>query len=267
RRRPPPRGDSPPRRRERRRERGGAVMMFDETVAFRCRYGSAAARVFGHMEVLWEQSEDDYQGSARVLAKDGEKYVDFGWSYGSCSGCDDWENRELTEEQVAEEMRQAAGVYESKEHLAGLLKMLEQRADEMWARSRHTDDIVDGLVGAIRAELGLPQLAPKVQHTPGPWRVGRDGAVVADTDEGTHALRGDDAEFYGGALVAESIRPANINLIAAAPEMYEALDPDALEAIADEIGAAFEHSARADALRVIAKKQRAAIAKARGEAK
>jgi hypothetical protein len=47
-------------------------------------------------------------------------------------------------------------------------------------------------------------------------------------------------------------------------EMLEALDPDALEAIADEINS-FEHSARADSLRVIACKQRAAGAKAKGE--
>ncbi len=44
----------------------------------------------------------------------------------------------------------------------------------------------------------------------------------------------------------------------------DAYDPDALEAIADEL-TEFHHSARADSLRVIAKRQRAAMAKARGE--
>jgi hypothetical protein len=41
--------------------------------------------------------------------------------------------------------------------------------------------------------------------------------------------------------------------------LLNSLDPDTLEAIADEIGGEFKHSARADSLRVIARKQRAAI--------
>lgn len=62
------------------------------------------------------------------------------------------------------------------------------------------------------------------KHTPGPWRVGRAGAVVADhptTDRpgGGH----DDADYYGGHLVAESIaRIADARLIAAAPDTYDA---------------------------------------------
>jgi hypothetical protein len=53
--------------------------------------------------------------------------------------------------------------------------------------------------------------------------------------------------------------PANARLIAASPNLLEALDPDTLEAIADAIGAEFKHGARADGLRVIAKRQRSAI--------
>lgn len=51
-------------------------------------------------------------------------------------------------------------------------------------------------------------------------------------------------------------------VLAAAPDLLEALDPEALEAIADEIGLQHKHSARAHSLQVIAKKQRTAIAKA-----
>lgn len=63
-------------------------------------------------------------------------------------------------------------------------------------------------------------------HTPGPWRPGKDcGAVVADhpTWDGDDPKGREMAEFYGGFLVCESIfRKADMNLIAAAPELLEA---------------------------------------------
>ena len=58
---------------------------------------------------------------------------------------------------------------------------------------------------------------------------------------------------------------ANAHMLAASWEMFDSIDPETLEAIADEIGSEFHNSARADSLRIIARKQRAAIAKALGE--
>lgn len=49
-------------------------------------------------------------------------------------------------------------------------------------------------------------------------------------------------------------------LFRAAPELLKVLDPEMLEAIADEIGTDFHHSARAASLRHIAAKQREAVA-------
>ena len=57
----------------------------------------------------------------------------------------------------------------------------------------------------------------------------------------------------------------NWHLLAASWEMFDSIDPETLEAIADEIGSEFHNSARADSLRIIARKQRAALAKALGE--
>ncbi|PPA72827.1 hypothetical protein C4E15_28090 [Achromobacter spanius] len=62
------------------------------------------------------------------------------------------------------------------------------------------------------------------KHTPGPWRIGKSyGAVVADVP----VNNGDDndhVEAYGGHLIAESIAVCNRPLIAAAPELLEALE-------------------------------------------
>ena len=67
----------------------------------------------------------------------------------------------------------------------------------------------------------------KSTHTPGPWRTGKAcGAVVADSAEGIRirgAVDADSVEYYGGNLIGESISPNNIPLIAAAPELLEAL--------------------------------------------
>lgn len=62
------------------------------------------------------------------------------------------------------------------------------------------------------------------KHTPGPWRFGkRSDDVVADVNAG-HRDDQDSLEFYGGHLVAESIaRRADKALIAAAPELLDAL--------------------------------------------
>ena len=63
-------------------------------------------------------------------------------------------------------------------------------------------------------------------HTPGPWRrgTGRD-SVVCDT-EIPQFKTGDEGSLraYGGHLVAESIESNNLHIIAAAPEMLEALE-------------------------------------------
>ena len=62
-----------------------------------------------------------------------------------------------------------------------------------------------------------------VVHTPGPWRVGNCRSVVADSPMGTHSEQ-DNVAYYGGALVAESIRTeANARLIAAAPDLLGSL--------------------------------------------
>ena len=81
-------------------------MKWDETVASRCRYGDVAGNIFGNSNIIWEDSENDYQGHARILAQmESGVFVHYEWSYGSCSYCDEWESRELSGKQIEEEMR------------------------------------------------------------------------------------------------------------------------------------------------------------------
>jgi len=107
------------------------------------------------------------------------------------------------------------------------------------------------------------------QHTPGPWE------AILHEDRGTvasHPIRADGKSIaavwcrFGKYRVnAESLREgrANARLMGAALDLRDSIDPNTLEAIADEIDC-FEHSARAAGLRSLAKRQRAALAKANG---
>lgn len=65
---------------------------FQDTKAHECRWSELFEELIGDWLVIWEESEVDYQGHARVMAfKDGRLcYAE--WFYGSCSGCDPWED-------------------------------------------------------------------------------------------------------------------------------------------------------------------------------
>lgn len=86
-------------------------MKWNETEASKCRYGWIAGNIFGEAEILWESSYADYQGNADIFAlmPDGT-FVHYEWTYGSCSGCDEWEDRGLTDEEIEKEMRDTMAV-------------------------------------------------------------------------------------------------------------------------------------------------------------
>lgn len=98
--------------------------------------------------------------------------------------------------------------------------------------------------------------ATKVQHTPGPWTVGRinhvDGEIV-DSAGGAICFR-----TYG----SDGEAKANANLIAAAPDLLAACR-DADEALC---GATWVKGADKRGLKYASEKIRAAIAKATGAA-
>ena len=67
-----------------------------------------------------------------------------------------------------------------------------------------------------------------MNHTPGPWELGSLGSVVTRTPDDQVRITGIYAEetirAYGGHVICETVMPANAKLIAAAPELLEALE-------------------------------------------
>lgn len=75
-----------------------------------------------------------------------------------------------------------------------------------------------------RAENRAAMLAPG--HTGGTWSIGKTGGCIVTTAEiaGCPGRGHNDAEYYGGNLICESVyRPADAHLIAAAPDLLAAL--------------------------------------------
>jgi len=62
----------------------------------------------------------------------------------------------------------------------------------------------------------------KKQYTPGPWRMGRHGAIVSDTPV-PEISGSDETDYYGGHLICESVTNWNARLIACAPDLVAAL--------------------------------------------
>lgn len=70
----------------------------------------------GVKKILDIRYESDYQGFVDVsaLLKDGRVFS-YLYYYGSCSGCDDWEDRSLSDEKIEAEMKQEGTFFKSVE--------------------------------------------------------------------------------------------------------------------------------------------------------
>lgn len=70
----------------------------------------------GATQELRVEFEDDYTGKVDldVLLKDGRVFS-YLYYYGSCSGCDDWQDRNLSENEIKNEMRTEATFFNSVE--------------------------------------------------------------------------------------------------------------------------------------------------------
>lgn len=130
-------------------------MKWNETVASTCRYGDVAERIWKDWDVLWEDSEADYQGHASILAKRGNRYSFYEWWYGSCSGCDGWEADGKDDDAVEKEMRGTAMWFKNKKELKTWLEMLtgNPRSNDSMDRGGAIAFGVDFLSGGLRDRI------------------------------------------------------------------------------------------------------------------
>lgn len=105
-------------------------MKWDETIASKCRYGGIAEDIWGDAEIIWENSHDDYQGYATILAKtpDG-KWWYYEWWYGSCAGCDTWEAAEMDCKEIEAEMRDQSAVFDNEDEMLLFLGNMQPSDD------------------------------------------------------------------------------------------------------------------------------------------
>ena len=70
----------------------------------------------GAVEELRVNFEDDYQGfvDVDVLLSD-DRVFSYMYNYGSCSGCDEWEDRGLSDSEIEEEMLSEAAIFDTRE--------------------------------------------------------------------------------------------------------------------------------------------------------
>jgi hypothetical protein len=82
----------------------------------KCRYGGNLLNVLcrkNTKEILRIKYENDYQGFVNIdaLLDDGRVFS-YNYSYGSCSGCDEWEDRELKDAAIEEIMSNEATYFD-----------------------------------------------------------------------------------------------------------------------------------------------------------
>lgn len=65
-------------------------------------------------------------------------------------------------------------------------------------------------------------MSEQPKHTPKPWRKGSGSFIICDRSL-PHIPGNEAMDYYGGRLVCESIAPQDMDIIAAAPELLEAL--------------------------------------------
>lgn len=107
------------------------VKHINETIAAKCRYGDNACEAFKDSLIIFEESLDDWQGYANILGvlPDG-RYFHYEWSYGSCSGCDEWEAQGYSSEEINQIMINGANYFDL-DSLRKYLRLDEEFCKEM----------------------------------------------------------------------------------------------------------------------------------------
>jgi hypothetical protein len=125
-------------------------MKWKDTISSKCRYGEIAGKIWGSWDILWEDAEDDYQGHAAFVAKNGNIYCFYEWWYGSCSGCDGWEAAEMSETDILLTMFKEAILFENKQEI---IKWTENACELKLGNGRSNYSMEEG--GGLAAGIDM----------------------------------------------------------------------------------------------------------------
>lgn len=131
-------------------------MLLKDSDAMKARWSELAALGLEEATVIAAAGDSDYQGEGAYLVKPSEgwrddEYVFFEWSYGSCSGCDGYED--MGEQERIATFVNGRVVY-NRTTLAAWADLLRTEIDD----ERDWDTLKRSvLVTAIDAELAAPQ--------------------------------------------------------------------------------------------------------------
>jgi hypothetical protein len=105
---------------------------FEDSDSFNVEYSQHFIPNIGRWTIIWEETEQDYSGYAKLLAVnevgDHREYAYVEWSYGSCPGCDPW--MDLTEDEQAVEARKCIMHFVTESPLWRWIDMLRSTDDD-----------------------------------------------------------------------------------------------------------------------------------------
>lgn len=84
---------------------------FSDSTAVECRWSEFVSELFHDWEIIWDASENHYQGEVKFLAHKEGRFAYLTYNYGSCSGCDPWED--LPEDEVRADFKNLVEYFEN----------------------------------------------------------------------------------------------------------------------------------------------------------
>lgn len=84
------------------------MIVRDSEKVMECRYSDYIPAEILNAELVKDESEASYSGQVNITyMKDGQLWK-LTYTYGSCSGCDNWESENLSSEQITKEINDLA---------------------------------------------------------------------------------------------------------------------------------------------------------------
>lgn len=105
-----------------------SIISWKDTIASRCRWGEYAEELIENWDILWEDSESGWEGAACVLAYRMGQFRYISWFYGSCSGCDIFED--MKEEEIREAFKRNMLHFDDVNKFCFWINMLRSTGDD-----------------------------------------------------------------------------------------------------------------------------------------